>query len=79
MANPMSITRQEVCKRYSKCVNCPLVYGSCNCEELKQNEINDIMYIVEVVEQRTQTHFHKFGMSKEIMARLIAKLIWNNE
>lgn len=77
VTNPTSITKQEVCERYPGCMNCPLKWGSRNCEELEQNEINDIMYIVEVVERRTQTPFHKFGMSKEIMARLRAKLIWN--
>ena len=79
MVNPTFVTRQEVCNKYPQCINCPLVYGSRNCEELEQNEINDIMYIVEVVERRTQTPFHKFGMSKEIMARLRARLIWNVE
>lgn len=77
MVTPASISREQVCERYPECMNCPLKWGSRNCEELEQNEINDIMYIVEVVERRTQTPFHKFGMSKEIMARVRARLIWN--
>ena len=43
----------------------------------EHDNVNDIMYIVEVVERRSQIPFYKFGMSKEIMARLRAKLIWN--
>lgn len=77
LVTPTSISKEQVCERYPECMNCPLKWGSRNCEELEQNEINDIMYIVEVVERRTQTPFHKFGMSKEIMARLRARLIWN--
>lgn len=77
MVTPAFISKEKVCERYPECMNCPLKYGSRDCEELEQNEINDIMYIVEVVERCSQTPFHKFGMSKEIMDRLRAKLIWN--
>ena len=79
IVTPASISKEKVCECYPECMNCPLRWGSRNCEELEQNEINDIMYIVEVVERRTQTPFHKFGMSKEIMARLRAKLKWNEK
>lgn len=79
LKNPTFITKQEVCNKYPQCVNCPLVYGSCDCKDMEQNEINDIMHIVETVERHTHFPFHKFGMSKEIMARIRAKLIWNKE
>ena len=77
MLMPSSIPKEKVCERYTECMNCLLKYGSRNCEDLEQDEINDIMYIVEVVERRSQTPFHKFVMLKEIMARLRARLIWN--
>lgn len=35
MVTPAFISKEKVCERYPECMNCPLKYGSRDCEELE--------------------------------------------
>ena len=61
------MTREQVCSQHSSCIGCPLTLGSKECHSLSQSEIDDIMFVVGILEKKKET----IRMTKESMKNAI--------